>query len=290
VVNLGRVLTAMVTPFDDEGNVDYEQAKKLALALVASGSNGVIVSGTTGESPTLSRDEKLRLFAELKSALGEKGSVVAGTGSYDTRESLALTREAERSGVDAALLVVPYYNKPTQEGLLQHFTTIAGGTSLPCILYNVPSRTITNLMPETVIELSRVDNIVAIKEASGDLDQAARIIDGTASNFLLYSGNDGDTLELMSRGGFGVISVASHIVGNQVKAMVAKAGDGKTAEAADIDRALAPLFKALFVITNPMPIKHALNHLGFRVGNPRLPLTPPDEKSAATIEAELTEP
>jgi 4-hydroxy-tetrahydrodipicolinate synthase len=287
VVDFGRVLTAMVTPFDDEGNVDYEQAKKLALALLASGSDGVIVAGTTGESPTLSRDEKLRLFAELKSAVGDRGSVVAGTGSYDTRESLALTREAERSGVDAALLVVPYYNKPTQEGLLQHFTTIAGGTSLPCILYNVPSRTITNLMPETVIELSRVDNIVAIKEASGDLDQAARIIDGTASDFLLYSGNDGDTLELMSRGGFGVISVASHIVGNQVKAMVAKAGDGKTAEAADIDRALAPLFKALFVITNPMPIKHALNHLGFRVGNPRLPLTPPDEKSAATIEAEL---
>ena len=287
MVNLGRVLTAMVTPFDDEGNVDYEQAKKLALALVASGSDGVIVSGTTGESPTLTRNEKLRLFGELKSALGEKGSVVAGTGSYDTRESLELTREAERSGVDAALLVVPYYNKPTQEGLLQHFTTIARGTRLPCILYNVPSRTITNLMPETVIELSRVDNIVAIKEASGDLDQAARIIDGTASDFLLYSGNDGDTLELMSRGGYGVISVASHIVGNQINAMVAKASDGKTAEAADIDRALAPLFKALFVIANPMPIKHALNHLGFRVGNPRLPLTPPDAKSAATIEAEL---
>lgn len=287
MVDLGRLLTAMVTPFDNEGNVDYEQAKKLALALVASGSDGVIVSGTTGESPTLSRDEKLRLFAELKSALGEKGSVVAGTGSYDTRESLELTREAERSGVDAALLVVPYYNKPTQEGLLQHFATIARGTRLPCVLYNVPSRTITNLMPETVIELSRVDNIVAIKEASGDLDQAARIIDGTPSDFLLYSGNDGDTLELISRGGFGVISVASHIVGNQIKEMIARAGDGKTAEAADIDRDLAPLFKALFVIANPMPIKHALNHLGFRVGNPRLPLMPPDEKSAATIEAEL---
>ena len=287
MADLGRVLTAMVTPFDNDGNVDYEQARKLALALIASGSDGVIVSGTTGESPTLSRDEKLRLFAEVRSALGENGSVVAGTGSYDTRESLELTKEAERIGVDAALLVVPYYNKPTQDGLLKHFATIADGTSLPCILYNVPSRTITNLVPETVIELSGVDNIVAIKEASGDLDQAARIIDGTASDFLLYSGNDGDTLELMSRGGFGVISVASHIVGNQIKAMLAKAVDGRTAEAADIDRGLAPLFKALFVIANPMPIKHALNYLGFRVGNPRLPLTPPDEKSAATIEAEL---
>ena len=287
MADLGRVLTAMVTPFDNEGNVDYEQARKLALALIASGSDGVVVSGTTGESPTLSRDEKLRLFAEVRSALGENGSVIAGTGSYDTRQSLELTKEAEQIGVDAALLVVPYYNKPTQEGLLRHFATIADGTSLPCILYNVPSRTITNLVPETVIELSRVDNIVAIKEASGNLDQAAKIIDGTASDFLLYSGNDGDTLELMSRGGFGVISVASHIVGNQIKSMVAKAVDGKTAEAADIDRSLAPLFKALFVIANPMPIKHALNYLGFRVGNPRLPLTPPDEESAAAIEAEL---
>lgn len=284
---LGRIFTAMVTPFDEKGNVDYEQAKKLALALLASGSDGLVVSGTTGESPTLSREEKLRLFAEVRSAVGQRGAVVAGTGSYNTRESLELTRQAERIGVDAALLVVPYYNKPTQQGLLQHFTEIARWTNLPCILYNVPSRTVTNLLPETVIELSQVDNIVAIKEASGDFDQAARIIDGTDGDFLLYSGNDGDTLQLISRGAFGVVSVASNIVGAQLKEMVTRAVDGQMGEAADIDRNLAPLFKALFVLSNPIPIKHALNHLGFRVGNPRLPLTPPDDQAAAAIEAEL---
>jgi 4-hydroxy-tetrahydrodipicolinate synthase len=287
VSGLGRIFTAMVTPFDEKGNVDYEQAKKLALALLASGSDGLVVSGTTGESPTLSREEKLRLFAEVRSVVGQRGAVVAGTGSYNTRESLELTRQAERIGVDAALLVVPYYNKPTQQGLLQHFTEIARGTNLPCILYNVPSRTVTNLLPETVIELSQVDNIVAIKEASGDFDQAARIIDGTDGDFLLYSGNDGDTLQLISRGAFGVVSVASNIVGAQLKEMVTRAVDGQMGEAADIDRNLAPLFKALFVLSNPIPIKHALNHLGFRVGNPRLPLTPPDDQAAAAIEAEL---
>ena len=284
---LGRLLTAMVTPFDESGDVDYEQAKRLALALLASGSDGVVVSGTTGESPTLSPEEKLRLFAEVKSAIGDRGSVVAGTGSYSTRESLKLTRGAEGIGIDAVLLVVPYYNKPTQEGLFQHFASIASGTKLPCILYNVPSRTITSLSPDTVIRLSQIDNIVGLKEASGSMDQVAKIIDGIDKEFLLYSGNDGDTFSILTLGGYGVISVASHLVGKQIKEMMEKVIAGEVAQGAAIHRYLLPLFNALFIVSNPIPLKHALNHLGFAVGKPRLPLTPPDEKSAAAIEAAL---
>jgi len=284
LVELGRVLTAMVTPFDSKGDVDYKQAKKLARALLDSGSDGLVVSGTTGESPTLSMEEKLRLFTEVKSAVGDRGAVIAGTGNYNTRESIELTREAEKTGADAALLVVPYYNKPTQQGLKEHFQAIAGSTSLPCILYNVPSRTITSLSAETVIDLSRIDNIVGLKEASGDLVHTAKILDGAKKGFLLYSGNDSDTFPILSIGGYGVISVASHLVGTQISDMVSKAVSGKTAKAAAIHRNLLPLINALFVVSNPIPVKYALNYVGFKVGNPRLPLTPPDEKSAAVIE------
>lgn len=286
-MNLGRLLTAMVTPFDNKGNVDYKQARKLALALLDSGSNGIVVSGTTGESPTLSRDEKLRLFAEVKSVMGKRGTLVAGTGNYSTRESIELTREAEKIGVDAALLVVPYYNKPTQQGLKEHFQSIAKSTNLPCILYNVPSRTITNMSAETVIELSHVDNIVGLKEANGDLVHMARVLDGVKKGFLLYSGNDSDTFPIVSIGGYGVISVASHLVGVQISDMISKALSGKLSRAAAIHRSLLPLFNALFIVSNPIPVKYALNCVGFSVGKPRLPLTPPDEKSAAVIEAVL---
>jgi 4-hydroxy-tetrahydrodipicolinate synthase len=277
----------MVTPFDNKGNIDYKQAKKLARALLESGSDGLVVAGTTGESPTLNREEKLRLFAAVKDAVGRKGTVIAGTGSYSTRESIELTKEAEKTGVDAALLVVPYYNKPTQQGLKEHFKAIAKSTSLPCILYNVPTRTITNLMPETVIELSRVDNIIGLKEASGDLGQATKVLNGVGKDFLLYSGNDSDTFPLLALGAYGVISVASHLVGHQIRDMIDKAVKGRTAEAAAIHRDLLPLVNALFIVSNPIPVKFALNCVGFKVGNPRLPLTPPDEKSAATIEATL---
>ncbi len=287
MLKLGRLLTAMVTPFDESGNVDYEQARKLALALLASGSDGVVVSGTTGESPTLDSEEKLRLFAEVKSAIGDRGSVVAGTGSYNTRESLKLTKEAERIGIDAVLLVVPYYNKPTQEGLFQHFASIAAGTNLPCILYNVPARTITSLSPDTVIRLSQIGNIVGLKEASGNMEQVAKILDGVDQEFLLYSGNDSDTFSILTLGGYGVISVASHLVGDQIKQMMEKVIAGEVAQGAAIHRHLLPLFNALFIVSNPIPVKHAMNYLGFAVGKPRLPLTPPDEKSAAAIEAVL---
>ena len=279
----GRLLTAMVTPFNEQGEVDYEQAKKLALALINSGSDGVVVTGTTGEAPTVSKEEKLCLFGEVKSAVGEKGTVVANTGNYSTAESLEMTEEAEKLGVDGCLLVVPYYNKPTQAGLYQHFKTIAEGTSLPCILYNVPSRTITNLSNETVVKLSHIDNIIGVKEASGNLDQISNIIANTDDDFLVYSGEDSLTLPIIALGGYGIISVVSHLVGKQLKEMIENAASGKLPEAARIHHHLLPLIKALFVVSNPIPVKYAVNQIGFRVGKPRLPLTEPDEKTAALI-------
>jgi len=284
---LGRLLTAMVTPFDEQGEVDYEQAKKLALALLASGSDGVLVVGTTGESPTLVRAEEYRLFQEIKEAVGGKGSVIAGTGSNSTAEAVEATREAEKIGVDACLLVVPYYNKPIQEGLYQHFRTVAESTSLPCIMYNVPSRTVVNMTAETVIRLSKIDNIIGVKEASGNFEQIARIIQETGDDFLVWSGNDTDTFPLMAIGGYGIISVASHLVGKQIKKMIDSFISGKVAEAAAIHRHLLPLVNALFIISNPIPVKYAVNHVGFRVGKPRLPLTEPDEKTAQVIKDTL---
>lgn len=280
---LGRLITAMVTPFDSEGNVDYQQARKLARALLDSGSDGVLVSGTTGESPTLTWDEKLRLFAEVKSAVSDRGVIVAGTGSNNTRQSQELTKAAERIGVDACLLVVPYYNKPTQRGLYEHFKAIAESTTLPCMLYNVPSRTVANLAADTVVKLSMFDNIIGVKEASGDLRQIASIIQGTRSDFLVYSGNDADTLPVLSLGGFGVVSVASHLVGFQIKDMINKFLDGQAQEAALMHRHLLPLVNSMFIVTNPSPVKYALGHIGFPVGEPRLPLVKPDESSAEAI-------
>jgi 4-hydroxy-tetrahydrodipicolinate synthase len=277
----------MVTPFDAQGEVDYQQARRLALSLMDSGSDGVVVSGTTGESPTLSKEEKLRLFAEMKSAVANRGIIVAGTGSYDTKESQELTKEAEKTGVDACLLVVPYYNRPTQQGLWEHFKAIAQSTTLPCILYNVPSRTVTNLAADTVIKLSQVDNIVGVKEASSNLEQIAEIIHKTQENFSVYSGNDSDTFPILALGGCGVISVASHLIGIQIKEMMDKFLAGQVQEAAEIHRYLLPLIKALFVVTNPMPVKWALNYVGFSVGKPRLPLIEPDEKSTNLIQETL---
>lgn len=284
---LGRLLTAMVTPFKSDGEVDYQQARNLTQALLDSGSDGVVVSGTTGESPTLTAEEKLKLFSEIKSQMAGKGTLVAGTGSYDTRESQQLTKEAEKVGVDACLLVTPYYNRPTQQGLFEHFKAIASATALPCILYNVPSRTVTNITADTVIRLSQIDNIVGIKEASGNLGQVAGIIQGTGDDFLVYSGNDGDTFSILAMGGYGAISVTSNLVGKQTKEMMEKLLAGEVQEAASIHRNLLPLIGALFIVPNPVPVKYALNYLGFPVGKPRLPLVEPDAKSAEIIQATL---
>ena len=285
---IGRLITAMVTPFDDEGKVDYEQAKRLAKALLDSGSDGVILSGTTGESPTLSTEEKLRLFSEVKGAVGDRGAVLGGTGTYNTAESIELSKEAERAGVDGLLLVVPYYNKPPQEGLYQHFKAIAGNVHLPCMVYNVTSRTSLNMTHETTIRLSEIENIVGVKEAGSDMDQIARIIDGAKPGFLVWSGNDNETFYIMATGGYGIVSVAAHLVGNQIKQMMGYLLEGDVEKAAAEHRRLLPLFKVLFVVSNPIPVKHSLNHVGFNVGNPRLPLVPADPKSAAQIEEVLS--
>jgi 4-hydroxy-tetrahydrodipicolinate synthase len=280
---IGRLITAMVTPFNDKGEVDYKQAKKLAKALVDSGSEGVVVVGTTGESPTTVRAEELRLFSEIKDAVGDRAAVIAGTGSNSTAEAIETTQEAEKTGVDACLLVVPYYNKPPQDGLYNHFKMIADSTKLPCILYNVPSRTVTNLAAETTIKLSQVKNIIGVKEASSNFEQISKIISGSRKDFLVWSGNDSDTLPMLAFGAYGVISVASHLVGKQISEMIYSFIDGKTEKAAELHRKLMPMFTGLFVIANPIPVKYALNQIGFKVGKTRPPLCEPDEKTASQI-------
>ncbi len=203
----------MVTPFDQTGRVDLDQAKRLAEALIDSGSDGLVVTGTTGESPTLSDDEKLSMYEAVVSAVGTKVSVIAGTTTYNTAESIHLSREAEKLGVDGFLLTVPYYNKPPQEGLYRHFSAIADSVSKPCILYNVPSRTVLNMSSETTLRLSHVSNIIGVKEASADFPQIGRIIEGAGPDFLVWSGNDSDTLPILKLGGYGIVSVVAHIVG-----------------------------------------------------------------------------
>jgi 4-hydroxy-tetrahydrodipicolinate synthase len=285
---LGRLITAMVTPFDKKGEVDYDQAKKLALALIKSGSEGLVLAGTTGESPTLlHKEEEIPLFQEVKKAVGNKGSIIANTGSNSTAEAVESTQDAEKIGVDACLLVVPYYNKPTQEGLYQHFKTIAESTKLPCILYNLPIRTITNMSAETTIRLSKIPNIIGIKEGSGDLIQVAKIIQGAKKGFLVWSGDDGDTLPMLSIGGHGVISVASHLAGKQMHDMIYSFVNGDTRKAVEIHMQLLPLFTSLFLVSNPQPVKYALNKIGFNVGEPRLPLVEPDAVTAALIDEAL---
>jgi len=285
---LGRLITAMVTPFDKKGEVDYDQARKLALALLKSGSEGLVLAGTTGESPTLlHEEEEITLFKEVKKAVGKKGSIIANTGSNSTAEAVLSTKDAEKLGVDACLLVVPYYNKPSQEGLYQHFKTIAENTDLPCILYNVPSRTITSLSAETTIRLSKIPNIIGTKEASGNMDQISKIIKESRPGFLVWSGNDGDTLPMLALGAHGVISVTSHLAGKQMSDMIYSYVKGDTKKAAEINAQLLPLFTALFLVSNPQPVKYALNKIGFSVGKPRLPLVEPDAATAALIDAAL---
>jgi 4-hydroxy-tetrahydrodipicolinate synthase len=284
---LGRLLTAMVTPFDAKGAVNYEQAKKLALALLDSGSDGVVVAATTGESPTLVREEEARLFTEVKSALGGRGTIIAYTGSNSTAEAVSATKAAEKIGVDGCLSVVPYYNKPTQEGIYQHFKTIAENTSLPIIMYNIPGRVVIKMTVETIVRLSRIDNIVGVKEASGDMGLVAHTLNNVSKDFRIWSGNDNDTFAIMALGGYGTIGVATHLVGKQIKQMMDNILNSKIAEAAATHRHLLPLVDALFIEPNPAPMKYALNHLGFNVGKPRLPLVEVSEKTAAIVKETL---
>lgn len=287
MANLGRVLTAMVTPFDQDGRVNYPKARELALALLDSGTEGLVLTGTTGESPTLSAEEKLKLYSEVGEAVGSRAPIVAGTCNYNTAESIELSLEAKKLGADVLLGTVPYYNKPPQEGLYRHFRTIAEAVGLPMILYNVPTRTVTNMLPETTIRLSEVDNIVGIKEASGNFDGISKIIQQSKPGFLVWSGDDSSTLPILSLGGYGIVSVASHLIGRQIQRMIQSFVKGDVVTAGAIHRATLPLVNALFVVTNPIPLKYALNKVGVDVGKPRLPLVEMDAKSAAVVDAAL---
>jgi len=288
MAEIGRLLTAMITPFDESGAVDYEQAQQLALALLRAGSDGVVVAGTTGEVPTLDHDEKMGLFKAVKQAVGDAGVVIAGTGNYNTAESEKLGREAEAAGVDGLLLTVPYYNKPPQEGLFRHFETLAKGTGLPCIMYNIPGRTGINMTAETTARLSRIPNLAGVKEASGNLEQIGQIMNLSRDGFRVWSGNDSDTLPILSIGGYGVICVVSHLVGLQMREIIDKYLDGKVEAASQIHRRLLPLMMTLMTAaSNPIPIKYALRQLGCKVGGLRLPLVDPDEAAAAKIMAEV---
>ena len=286
----GRVMTAMVTPFNQDGGVDYSTAESLAAHLVAQGSDTLVVCGTTGESPTLSWDEEFSLFQAVQQAVAGQAKVVAGTGSNSTAEAISATAQANRLGLDGTLQVVPYYNKPPQEGLCQHFQAIAESSpDLPLILYNVPGRTGQNLLPETVSRLAEIPNVVAVKEASGNLDQVSQIRRLTPASFSIYSGDDSLTLPMMAVGAQGVISVASHLVGDRLQQMIRLFEQGQVEAATQIHLQLFPLFKALFHVTNPIPVKAALAMQGWAVGGTRLPLADKSETLKQILHSVLTE-
>jgi|TARA_B110000263_G_scaffold17643_1_gene14087 4-hydroxy-tetrahydrodipicolinate synthase len=282
-----RMITAMVTPMLLSGEVDLGACAELARILVQQGSEGLVVTGTTGESPTLSNEEKQSIWKSVKSAVGPEVAIIAGATNYSTKESIAGAEAALSAGADAILLTVPYYNKPTQAGLYEHFKAIASAVPLPCILYNVPSRTSLNMTAETTIQLSEVSNIVGIKEASGNLDQIARIINKTEDNFKVWSGNDADTLSVVALGGYGVISVASHFVSKQIKEMIDFLLKSDLKSANHINGQLITLYDALFQESNPIPTKWALNHLGFQAGKPRMPLMDPSQNTKKILVSEL---
>ncbi|MCA1059112.1 4-hydroxy-tetrahydrodipicolinate synthase [Rossellomorea aquimaris] len=282
-MNFGRVSTAMVTPFDRKGNIDFTKTTQLIQYLIDNGSDSLVVAGTTGESPTLTKEEKVALFRHVVKVVDGRVPVIAGTGSNNTHASIELTKKAEEAGVDAVMLVAPYYNKPSQEGMYQHFKVIAESTSLPVMLYNIPGRSSVNMSPETIIRLSKIDNIVAVKEASGDLDSMTAIISETSDGFKLYSGDDGLTLPVLSIGGEGVVSVASHVIGNEMQEMVSAFLNGNLSDAARMHQGLLPIMKGLFTSPNPTPVKTALQMKGLDVGSVRLPLIPLTEVERAKL-------
>ncbi len=272
MTNFGQVITAMITPFDQEGNVHYAEAEKLAAYLAANGSDGIVVCGTTGESPTLSWDEEYELFQVVQKAVAGKAKVIAGTGSNSTSEAVEATQKAAKLGLDGSLQVVPYYNKPSQAGIYAHFQAIAASCDLPMMLYNIPGRTGQHLEPETIAELAKLPGIVAIKEATGNIDIASQIRSLTSPDFKIYAGDDSLALPTLAIGGNGVVSVASHLVGNQIKEMLRLFGSGQNQLATELHLRLLPLFKGLFMAPNPMPIKAALKLQGWEVGGLRLPM------------------
>ena len=269
----GRMLTAMVTPFDANGRVDYGLAADLANYLVDQGSDGIVVCGTTGESPTLTWQEQKKMLETVRNSLGSKAKVLAGTGSNSTSEAIEATREAANSGADGALVVVPYYNKPPQEGLEVHFRAIANAApQLPLMLYNIPGRTGCSISPSIVSKLMDCSNVVSFKAASGTTEEVTQLRNYCGSDLAIYSGDDALVLPMLSVGAVGVVSVASHLVGPKLKKIIESFLEGKYAESLYLHESLQPLFKSLFATTNPIPVKAALQLIGWSVGPPRSPL------------------
>lgn len=283
MARFGRLVTAMVTPFDEQLKVDYEKTERLIDHLLATGTEALVVSGTTGESPTLSAEEKLELFKHVVSYAKGKCHIIAGTGSNDTASSIQYTQAVEQLGVDGVMLVTPYYSRPSQEGIYQHFKALAESVKLPVMLYNVPGRTSVNMTAETTLRLAELPNVVCVKEASGNLSQMATIIEHAPEGFELYSGDDGLTLPVLAIGGVGVVSVASHVVGREMTEMIAAFFQGELKQAAALHRKLLPVFEGLFAYPSPGPTKAALEKLGVAAGGMRLPLVELTEQEKAFV-------
>ena len=287
----GRLLTAMVTPFNADGSVNYEKAADLAEWLINNGSDGLVVAGSTGEAATMSAEEKLELFRVVVNRINKRVPIIAGTGSNNTADSVKMTKMAEAMGVDGALIVGPYYNKPTQEGFYQHFAAVAQSTGLPIIVYNVPGRTASNISPAIVARLAAdFENIVAIKEAAGNVAQVAELYSVLPEEFTVYSGDDGLILPFMSVGATGLISVLSNIGGGILQDVMQAYEDGRVREAAKLNARMVPLANAMFIETNPIPVKAAVTLVtGIDAGQPRLPLTPMEPANKAKMVAVLQE-
>jgi 4-hydroxy-tetrahydrodipicolinate synthase len=277
---LGNVLTAMVTPFHEDGSVDFASFQRLARHLVENGSDGVVVSGTTGESPNLTDDERLDLFRAAIEAVGDDATVVAGTGTYSTAHSVHLTEQAHELGADAFLVVTPYYNKPPQRGIVAHFEEIARASDKPIVVYNIPARVVVNIEPETISRLAEIPSVRAVKQANDDLAQAKHIVE---TGLDLYAGDDNLIQPFLELGGIGGVCVHTHVVGPQVAAQVKAFLAGDAERAREIDRELDPAYELLKVQSNPIPIKAALNLLGHAVGGHRLPIPPPTEDEIAAV-------
>ncbi|MBC1947500.1 4-hydroxy-tetrahydrodipicolinate synthase [Listeria welshimeri] len=288
-MDLGKVITAMVTPIHPEKDkVCKKRIHHLVNHLIANGSDGLVVAGTTGESPTLSHDEKIKLFRQVIETNAGRAKLIAGTGSNNTAETIAFTKEvAELGGIDAVLVVAPYYNKPNQDGLYAHFVAVAEASDLPIVIYNIPGRSVVNIEPETIIRLAKLPNIVGVKESSGNLDNISKIIAETPEDFLVYSGDDSLTLPILAVGGDGVISVASHVVGKEMQEMIQAFARGEIQKAASIHRSLLPIMNGLFAVPNPAPTKYLLNQQGISVGPVRLPLVDLNAEQGTKLQAIL---
>jgi 4-hydroxy-tetrahydrodipicolinate synthase len=285
----GRVVTAMVTPFREDLSLDVDRAQAVARWLAEHGSTGLVVAGSTGEAATLSDEEKTTLFRAVVEAVQGRVAVIAGTGTYDTAHSIHLSEEAEKAGVDAVLVVTPYYNKPPQRGLVEHYRRIAEATSLPIVAYNIPGRTAIRIEHDTLLRLAEVDNIVAVKDSTGDFDGLAKLIRAAPDGFEVYTGDDWATFLSVCLGAVGVVSVAAHVAGERMGQMIEHLEAGDLASARKIHYDLMPVFDALFITSNPIPVKKAMELIGQPVGPPRLPLVPATDQETERIRAALTE-